>query len=102
MNESNNRQAERIPVYAAIGIDADERSGRAGITRNVSERGLLFHSMSRFSLGQRLELIYRSPKTRRDTRLSARVVRVASDLSDTSFPHLCAVEFEDTKLETRV
>ena len=102
MTESNHRRATRIPVYAAIGIDTDEREGRAGITRNVSERGLLFHSMSRFALGEKLELVYRSPNTRQDTRLPARVVRVASDLGDTSFPHLTAVEFENAKLDARL
>lgn len=99
MTDTDTRRSQRIPVYAAIGIDTEDRPGRSGITRNVSERGLLFHSMSRFALGEKLELVYRSPRTRTDTRLHARVVRVASDTGDTSFPHLCAVEFEDSQLD---
>jgi hypothetical protein len=93
---STRRTFLRVPLYAAIGIETSDRKDRAGITRNVSAGGLFFHSMSRFSLGERLRVTYRDPTTRQDTHLDARVVRVASDLpsSGSSFPHLCAVEFE--------
>jgi hypothetical protein len=95
-DDSNRRTFERAPLFAAVGIDTPERKDRAGITRNVSAGGLLFHSMSRFTLGERMLLTYRDPATRQDSQVPARVVRVASDLPMTgnSFPHLCAVEFE--------
>ncbi len=97
MTDATRRMFKRTPVYAAIGIDTEERKDRAGVTRNVSPGGLLFHSMSRFSLGERIRLTYRSHQTQENRQIEARVVRVASDLpsSGSAFPHLCAVEFDE-------
>ncbi len=77
-----------------------ERKERAGITRNVSAGGVLFHSASRFALGQHLELRFRAPLTapthmRSEIQLTGTVVRVATDARDTAFRHLTAVKFDE-------
>jgi hypothetical protein len=98
MTEANNnrRAFQRIPANAVVGIDTRDRSDRGAITRNVSSGGLFFHSMNRFLLGERITITYRDRATDTDTRVTARVVRVASDVPSTgsSFPHLCAIEFD--------
>jgi hypothetical protein len=95
-DDRNRRVFDRRAMFAAIGIDSAREKDRAGVTRDVSPGGLLFHSRSRFSLGEQMVVTYRDPGTQQERKIPARVVRVASDLQTaaSSSPHLCAIEFE--------
>ena len=95
-SRTNRRAFRRRQLYAAVGIDSAERKDRAGVTRNISAGGVLFHSPSQFRLGEELELRIRSPiGTALDRRVKGVVVRVATDTPDTAFPHLTAVAFQE-------
>ncbi len=94
MNSAEKREHERRRVFAAVGIGAESGPERVGVTRDVSSGGMLFHSASRFLLGQQLSLSYRSPQNCREIPVTGRVVRVA-DMPDTEFPHLTAIVFDE-------
>jgi hypothetical protein len=93
---SERRQVERVQRYTVVGIDCGDRAERVGITRNVSATGALFHSVSRFEVGDRVVLVMLPRGSEVEERVGARVVRaeVEPPDTDTSFPHLTAVEFD--------
>lgn len=98
MIDSNERRAdERAAINAVVGIDTSDRKDRVGVTRNLSSRGALFHSASRFSRGERLHLMFHDPVTERDRQVTARVVRTDVDSPERGnfFRHLTAVEFDE-------
>ena len=90
------RHHNRQLVHAVVGIDADDRRDRVGVTRNLSPTGALFHSASRFEPGETLELLYREPGSEEDVRVKAKVVRTEIDdpKSGSFFCHLTAVQFD--------
>lgn len=97
-NQDERRIYDRRPVHAAVAIDAEDRDSRIGVTKNLSAGGVLFHTASRFELGEALDLTFRGPPVVPiDTRVRGRVVRTRHDAreSDTLFPHMIAVEFEE-------
>jgi hypothetical protein len=86
----------RRSYSTAVGIDTSTRRGRVGVTRNVSPGGVLFHSRSRFALGEEIDLRIRPPNGRRAERfVRGVVVRSDSDRRDTLFPNLTAVAFPE-------
>jgi hypothetical protein len=88
----------RRPVHAAVAIDTTDRENRIGVTRNLSAGGVLFHTASRFNIGEKLDLTFRGPPVVPiDTRVRGRVVRASHDVreSGTLFPHVIAVEFDE-------
>jgi hypothetical protein len=91
------RDEDRLQRYTVVGIDCGDHTDRVGITRNVSAKGALFHSASRFEVGDRLILITQTPGSDGEERVEARVVRteVEPPATDSSFPHLTAVEFDE-------
>ena len=92
------RTHERRPVHAAVAIDTNERENRIGVTRNLSAGGVLFHTASRFHIGEALAVTFRGPPVVPvDTRVRGKVVRACHDVqeSGTLFPHVIAVEFEE-------
>ena len=96
--ECERRIHDRRALHAAVAIDATDRENRVGVTRNLSAGGVLFHTASRFQLGETLDLTFRGPPVIPvDTRVRGKVVRAHHDVreSDTLFPHLIAVEFEE-------
>jgi hypothetical protein len=91
------RNFYRRPVHAAIAIDTANRENRIGVTRNLSAGGVMFHTASRFELGEELDVTFRGPPVIPvDTRVRGRVVRARHDVkeSGTLFPHVIAVEFD--------
>lgn len=99
MSTTTNRRAQpRIPFNTVLGIQAEGRVGRAGMTRNISNGGLIFHSASRFAPGERLELKLQPPDSVELRRVKARVVhtRIEPPELGTLFKHVTAVEFEDS------
>lgn len=67
------RKTTRIPAIVAVELSSRTKSGRCGVTRNASEKGLLIVTPSRFDVGDELALSLLVGTQR--TRASARVVR---------------------------
>lgn len=84
----------RETVYSPININTHERRDRVGMIREMSRTGALFHSRSRFELGERLTMKYRAEHG--DYAFAeGTVVRAYRDAcDDTMFPFLTAVKFE--------
>ena len=82
-------------VFAPVGINTAIRRDRIGVIREMSRTGALFHSRSRFAIGERLTLQYRAAIG--DLALAeGTVVRAFRDTcEDTMFPFLTAVHFEE-------
>ena len=74
--DSDRRNSDRALIHAVVGIDSSDRSDRVGVTRNLSSKGALFHSASKFSPGEKLSLRLRAPGDNSDRHIDARVVRV--------------------------
>ncbi len=88
----------RRPVHAAIAIDTADRENRIGVTRNLSASGVMFHTASRFEIGDKLDVTFRGPPVIPiDTRVRGRVVRVLHDVKESGmlFPHVIAVKFDE-------
>lgn len=83
-------------MFTAIGVLSPGRHQRAGVTRDLSRSGVLFHSTGRFQLGQRVRLQLRPAGQVRETEVEGTVVRIATDapLGGTAFPHVTAVQFD--------
>jgi hypothetical protein len=85
-------------VHAAGGIETSARKNRVGVTRNISAGGLLFHTASRFQLGERLDIRFRArPILDKETLVTGRVVRAWHEERryDSLFPHVVAVQFDE-------
>ena len=95
-SEEDRRSQQREIINAVVGIDATNRTDRVGVTRNLSAKGALFHSASRFTPGETLTLLLRRPGKDGEHRVRARVVRTELNDpdSDSIFCHLTAVEFD--------
>ena len=90
MTESNRRAAERVEAIVVLQLDAD---GRYGVTRDVSERGLLLATRSEFKLDDRLEVVIfqkGEPLKRK-----ARVVRVEKAAPTEQWPFFVAMELDE-------
>jgi hypothetical protein len=48
------RRAERTPAVLAVALDTQEKHGRHGVTRDLSEKGLLVVTPSTFKPGDRV------------------------------------------------
>lgn len=48
------RRKERTPAVLAVALDTDEKHGRHGVTRDLSENGLLVVTPSAFKPGDRV------------------------------------------------
>ena len=83
----------RQPVNVAVSITAPDRPGQIGVTRDVSDGGMLFQSLSRFDVGIRVQLLFRTGE--REEEVTARVVRASRDAAWSFYPHATAVAFVD-------
>lgn len=50
------RRAERTPAVLAVALDTEEKHGRHGVTRDLSEKGLLVVTPSTFKRGDRVQV----------------------------------------------
>ena len=98
LSHQERRNNQREPLHAVMGINSNGRDReRAGVTRNLSATGALFHSASRYQAGERVKLRFRDPVSHRELEeVSARVVRTEIEPIEKGsfFCHLVAVEFE--------
>jgi hypothetical protein len=85
----------RHRINFPVQIDSERKKDRIGVARNVSVRGLLLGTPSRFQPGERvtLELVLASERAERE-RVTGRVVRVSEDGDAGWFARLIAVEFD--------
>lgn len=90
---SHPRQDLNVPLR----IDTETRRDRFGITRNVSVRGVQFHSPSAFTVGDRIEVsLYGLGLECSNARTAGTVVRVERNTWDprSAFPHITAVALD--------
>jgi hypothetical protein len=82
-------------VYAPTSINTPQRRDRVGMIREMSRTGALFHSRSRFAIGEHLTMQYRA-ESGDFTLAEGTVVRAFRDTcEDNMFPYLTAVQFVD-------
>jgi len=80
-------------MQVAVSVSTDRRPDSLAVTRDVSARGLLLHSMSRFNLGERVRVVYRAMDI--ETTATGRVVRTSREPERWStFPNVAAVELD--------
>lgn len=88
-SEANRRTSERVEALVLVQFDEE---GRHGVTRDVSDKGLLIATRCKFSPGDRLDLVvYADTGT---LRANARVVRVDATPPGEAWSYRMAVELE--------
>lgn len=53
-DRTERRSTPRKPAVLAVSLDTEDRTGRHGVTRDLSAKGLLIVTPSRFSPGERV------------------------------------------------
>ena len=56
IGRKDRRRAERTPAVLAVALDTQEKQGRHGVTRDLSETGLLVVTPSNFKRGDRVQV----------------------------------------------
>jgi hypothetical protein len=87
------RRYTRLPVQVAVSISTTGRGDRVGVTRDVSDAGLLFHSLSQFAVGERVKVMFVGPR-RKPTITTGHVVRAFVDTNQDLFRNITAVAFD--------
>jgi hypothetical protein len=83
------RTSERVEALVLVQLGDDERYG---VTRDVSERGLLIATRSSFSPGDRIEIVILDPGG--PIRTTARVVRVVETPPEEAWRYRVALELD--------
>lgn len=78
------RRAERTPAVLAVALDTQDKQGRHGVTRDLSEKGLLVVTPSTFKRGDRVHVTVHAGNE--DVNVSGQVTRV--DENPISSPEL--------------
>lgn len=84
------RQSQRVEAIVVVELD---KEGRHGVTRDVSERGLLIATRFRFAVGDRLELTVHAAEASFKT--NASVVRVDENPPNEEWRYRIGVHLED-------
>jgi hypothetical protein len=90
---NNRRRSPRQPVNVAVSITTPGRPDQIGVSRDLSDGGMLFHSLSRFDIGIRVQLLFRTGT--HEEVVDGRVVRASRDPAWSFYPHATAVAFID-------
>jgi hypothetical protein len=90
---NNRRRSARQPANVAVSITIPGRPEQIGVSRDVSDGGMLFHSLSRFDVGIRVQLLFRMGE--REEVVTGRVVRANRDPAWAMYPHATAVAYVD-------
>ena len=83
-DRTERREVPRTAAVLAVGLASDTKQGRHGVTRDLSERGLLIVTPSHFARGERLSITVHAGGVGFDVR--GRVIRV--DENPVSSPEL--------------
>lgn len=98
--EADRRRYDRHPIQVPVNVCTDKRRDRAGVIRDVSANGMLFHSQSKFAVGERVSLMFYVPhKAEAGERVkgttAGHVVRAfVDDNVECMFKHVTAVRFD--------
>ena len=96
--QAERRSHRRYRAHFAVSIDAGRRTGRVGISQDVSAVGLLFNSRSRFEMGEELTITLLVRESADDAmRVKGKVVRVLPVELRSHFPwrFMTAVSFAE-------
>jgi hypothetical protein len=92
------RRFTRHPLHVPVNVSTRERRARAGIIRDVSASGVLFHSRSAFAIGDRVTVMFFLAHVNGTT--TGQVVRAFVDPRvENRFPHVTAVRFDAPLLD---
>lgn len=95
------RRYERKPVSVPVNVSTKVRRDRVGVTRDISASGVLFHSVSRFTSGEQVVVMFKVNKKHSST--TGRVVRSATDdNADGAFRYVTAVQFDAPLLDLEI
>jgi len=99
---ADRRTFGRHPLQSPVNVCTDRRRDRAGVIRDVSQGGMLFHSRSKFAIGERLSLMFYVPLDGEYVKgtTAGRVVRAfVDDNLECMFQHVTAVRFDAPLLD---
>ena len=92
------RRFERLPIQVPVNVSTSVRHDRVGMIRDLSVSGVLFHSLSRFAIGERVVVMFKLPARKGIT--AGKVVRAAIDANlDNMFRFMTAVSFDAPLLD---
>lgn len=92
------RRYDRHPIMVPISVSTQVRRDRVGMIRDVSASGVLFHSLSRFEIGERVVVMFKLDRRRGAT--AGHVVRAGTDDNpENMFRFLTAVRFDAPLLD---
>lgn len=95
---SERRRFERHPIQVPVNVSTEVRRDRVGMIRDLSASGVLFHSLSKFAIGERVVIQYRVGKARGST--AGHVVRATTDSNTHNmFRFVTAVRFDAPLLD---
>ncbi len=98
---TNRRRFARHPIQVPIKVSTQVRRDRVGVIRDLSASGLLFHSVSRFEIGERVTVLFKLPHGSGST--AGHVVRTDTDEHpDNPFRFLTAVRFDAPLLDLKL
>ncbi len=97
---TDQRSFERHVFDQPVNVSTGVRRDRVGMARDLSPQGVQFESRSCFAVGERVVIVFRTPKGKSRTSTSGTIVRSWSVLDGHSlFPHGAAVRFDEPNLD---
>jgi hypothetical protein len=102
---ADRRRFGRHPVSTPVNVCTASRRDRAGMIRDVSASGVLFHSLSKFAIGERVSLMFymRRDGERLKGSTSGEVVRAyIDDDVNNFFRNITAVRFDAPLLDLEI
>jgi hypothetical protein len=98
---SDRRRHTRHPIQVPVEVSTAVRRHRVGMIRDLSASGILFHSLSKFAVGERVALMFKLAKHSGST--GGYVVRAdTDDHPDNIFRFLTAVRFDAPLLDLKL
>jgi len=95
---SERRRFERLPIQVPVNVSTTVRLDRVGMIRDLSVSGLLFHSLSKYAIGERVAIMFKLASRKGVT--SGQVVRAAIDSNlENMFRFVTAVRFDAPLLD---
>lgn len=103
--DGERRRFGRHPVSTPVNVCTVSRRDRAGMIRDVSASGLLFHSLSKFAIGERVSLMFyvRRGNERLKGSTGGEVVRAyVDDDVNNFFRNVTAVRFDAPLIDLEI
>ena len=90
MSEKERRAGERVEAIVVLQLDEE---GRYGVTRDISDRGLLIATRIELQVGDRLDVVVHAKAS--SLKRSTRVVRVQKSPPSEEWPFRIAMELDE-------